>query len=548
MDGGALHVGSGGLGSGSVMMTNPAAGSLVFNPAGTLQINNPILGSNGMVLHSGSGTTFLNATSTYSGQIVIEQGTLAAGSTTGALGATNATTVLTGATLDVNARNLQSEHVRVSGAGVNGNGAIVNNSTNASTSALRFVTLSGDTTFGGIGRWDIRGAPAALLSDAFAPVNITKKGTNQISLVAITNITPDLTDIDIQEGTFAIQTSTIQVGDPNGTINIHPGAALNFFNLATPLNKNITLQSGGTITNESGTSTIVGPLTVSGNANISAAGVALVLSNNVITGTTTTFTKAGGGSLRFVGNALPGFNTLSMLGGTLDLTEATVQNIALGSGQTLNGNGTILGNVNGSGAAVITVTPSGTNLIGRLSVSNSITLPSLGQTLLDIAASRAVNTNSDTIAASSIAVGGTLIVSNVDGALTSGMSFQLFDTPSYTGSFTSIQLPALTGELEWENTLSTDGRITVIGDDATAIQTPRIVSAVRSGSNLIMSGTNGTTNGTFYVITSTNIALPLTNWSIVSTSTFGADGSFSVTNAIDTTKPRQFFDLLQQVP
>jgi hypothetical protein len=145
-------------------------------------------------------------------------------------------------------------------------------------------------------------------------------------------------------------------------------------------------------------------------------------------------------------------------------------------------------------------------------------------------------------------VGGTLIVSNVDGALTSGMSFQLFDTPSYTGSFTSIQLPALTGELEWQNTLSTDGRITVIGDDAPVIQTPRIVSAVRSGSNLIMSGTNGTTNGTFYVITSTNIALPLTNWSIVSTSTFGADGSFSVTNAIDTTKPRQFFDLLQQVP
>jgi hypothetical protein len=50
------------------------------------------------------------------------------------------------------------------------------------------------------------------------------------------------------------------------------------------------------------------------------------------------------------------------------------------------------------------------------------------------------------------------------------------------------------------------------------------------------------------VITSTNIALPLTNWSIVSTSTFGADGSFSVTNAINPALPRQFFDLLQQVP
>jgi hypothetical protein len=160
----------------------------------------------------------------------------------------------------------------------------------------------------------------------------------------------------------------------------------------------------------------------------------------------------------------------------------------------------------------------------------------------------AATVTSDRIVTTNITYGGTLVVTHIDGTLAGGQSYQLFAAGSYGGSFSSVTLPTLTGDLEWENTLGTDGRITVIGDAPTVIQTPRIVSAVRSGSNLIMSGTNGTTNGTFYVITSTNIALPLTNWSIVSTSTFGADGSFSVTNAINPALPRQFFDLLQQVP
>jgi PKD repeat protein len=46
---------------------------------------------------------------------------------------------------------------------------------------------------------------------------------------------------------------------------------------------------------------------------------------------------------------------------------------------------------------------------------------------------------------------------------------------------------------------------------------------------LLLQGTGGPTNGTYYywLRSSTNIALPLTNWSIVATNPFNADGTFS---------------------
>src|SRR5204863_9130142 len=87
-------------------------------------------------------------------------GTLKAGSSA-ALGAANGnTTIASGATLDVNAQNLTSETVIVGGNGVGSNGAIVNSGA-SQTSALRNVTLTADTTFGGTGRGDIRNTGGA---------------------------------------------------------------------------------------------------------------------------------------------------------------------------------------------------------------------------------------------------------------------------------------------------------------------------------------------------------------------------------------------------
>jgi hypothetical protein len=129
--------------------------------------------------------------------------------------------------------------------------------------------------------------------------------------------------------------------------------------------------------------------------------------------------------------------------------------------------------------------------------------------------------------------------------LAAGQTFQLFNGASYSGSFASIQLPSLGAGLAWQTNLSASGSISVV---STAPSTPPDINSVlRSGGNLIFSGTNGPAGGTYYVLTSTNLALPLANWTILSTNAFDASGSFSVTNPIVTSGPPGFF-LLEVAP
>jgi hypothetical protein len=73
---------------------------------------------------------------------------------------------------------------------------------------------------------------------------------------------------------------------------------------------------------------------------------------------------------------------------------------------------------------------------------------------------------------------------------------------------------------------------------------PRIVGISSSGTSLVITGTNGWPNGTYHVLASTNLALPLTKWTVVVTSAFDASGNFSFTNAIDPGAPQGFY-LLQ---
>ncbi|HWY31235.1 MAG TPA: hypothetical protein VNX46_10790 [Candidatus Acidoferrum sp.] len=75
---------------------------------------------------------------------------------------------------------------------------------------------------------------------------------------------------------------------------------------------------------------------------------------------------------------------------------------------------------------------------------------------------------------------------------------------------------------------------------------PQIVSITLSGGNMILSGTNGTFGQTYYVLSSTNVALPLNQWTRVLTNTFGNGGTFTVTNSVTSGSPRQFY--LLQVP
>ena len=80
---------------------------------------------------------------------------------------------------------------------------------------------------------------------------------------------------------------------------------------------------------------------------------------------------------------------------------------------------------------------------------------------------------------------------------------------------------------------------------STAVPRPQLVSVNLSGANLVVSGTNGPGNGTYIVLASTNVALPLTSWTPVLTNQFNSGGSFvfTFTNAVSPGMPQRFYVL-----
>lgn len=292
--------------AGVVTNINIGAGVLIAPTALTniSSANNFTITGAGQIIGGGSivkgGTSLLalnTANPAFTGPIDVMAGTLQVGSGSALGTPANGATIETGAALDVNGQNLGSKPITVSGAGVGGLGAIINSGAQQ-INALKVVTLAGDTTFGGTGRWDIRGGSASI-STGGQPYNIIKTGTNQVSLVAVNPIDAALGNIDIQEGIFAIQTTTTQVGDSTKTITVHTNAILDVYNLsASTVNKAIVLLDGSTIYSENGHSTIDGNVTLqsgTGAINVNSAGTAPGLIMSGVIG--------GPGGLLKIGNA-----------------------------------------------------------------------------------------------------------------------------------------------------------------------------------------------------------------------------------------------------
>jgi hypothetical protein len=84
----------------------------------------------------------------------------------------------------------------------------------------------------------------------------------------------------------------------------------------------------------------------------------------------------------------------------------------------------------------------------------------------------------------------------------------------------------------------------VVADYTIPIPAPRITSVNRAGSNLILTATNGITNGVYTVLMSTNIGAAFTNWNAVATN-IASSGTFTLTatNGVDVTAPQRFFIL-----
>jgi hypothetical protein len=99
-------------------------------------------------------------------------------------------------------------------------------------------------------------------------------------------------------------------------------------------------------------------------------------------------------------------------------------------------------------------------------------------------------------------------------------------------------LPSLGAGLTWTNKLLVNGSIQVLSSAGLKFN-----SLTLSGTNVIFNGSGGPSNATYWVLASTNVALPLTNWTRILTNQFNASGNFAFTNAIASAVPRRFYIL-----
>lgn len=496
------------------------AGTLALQHPGDVTLTNIFAGPGNLIMRGGGVATLLGVSSGFTGNTLIENGTIKVGNGS-ALGATNGTIVITNsATLDANDQGFGRKPIVVSGSGVGGQGAMIDSTTATAIQIVSVdVMMTGDTTFGATGRWDIRaqsgtaGSPG-LRGNGF---KLTKVGAGFLSIASQTAANTywmlNLGDIDIRGGTLTFA-ENVNLGNTNGVVTVSDGAGLNFFDLGitNPAARNVFMTNaffrsdGGA----SGTNVFNGPISLFGVTNTFNVNVPLIM-NGII---------SGAGILNKTNVSKMELNAANPFNGTLQVSAGTLAGI-----------GSVAGDVIISGGTLAPGTSVGTFTIGGnlFATSNAV-----------FEIDRAGSPTSDRVNVSgSINAGGTLTVTNIGaGQLQGGDSFALFNK-AITGSFANVILPPLSGGLSWTNKLEIDGTIQVLGSSTS----PQISSVAISGGNIEFSGSGGPAGATYHVIATSDIAVPIASWSAVATNQFDGSGNFSASIPVNPAQPQLFYTL-----
>jgi autotransporter-associated beta strand protein len=260
---------------------------------------------------------------------------------------------------------------------------------------------------------------------------------------------------------------------------------------------------------------------------VGGLGATILSGANTYTGSTTV--NAGTLALSGLGSIAGSPSLLLAPGATLDVSAVT--GFTVGAAQTLVGAGAVNGAVTING----TLSPGGAG-VGALTFSNSLTLAAGSVNTFKISSSPL--TNDVTVVLGALTNGGTLQVANIGSAALAGrQSFQLFNAAGYNGVFAQVLLPSLPVGLGWNtNQLNTSGLVSIVVTNQPGLQPLSF-----SPGGLVFIGSNGVANATYYLLGSTNVAAPLSNWSPLATNLFDAGGNFNFTNPPDPGEPQQFF-------
>ena len=508
-------------GGSAVILTN----NTTIGGSGNVRLASAVSGSGISLTYAGTGTLTLAAVGTYSGGTTVNAGStlqVTAGSTTNSGAGSGSITLNGNAVLELSMTNTEMNNP-ISGG---------------STSAINIYMGAGNL-------W-LSNSTVSQLNGFNGTLNVNTTATNGGQLV-----------IGTAAATMTINASTIWL--------IQSGAVVDF-NVGQTDPGSVYLYgapyTGATLGSlRLDDSVQSGPVTLMGNSQIgngSAVGPSIISGTISDNGNGYGFAKMGANTIQLTAPNTYSGNT-AINGGTLSLTGTgsinNSSNISIAAGATFDVSGLASSTYTWSGsaslsaagtgiatntAATINGAPGGTvSLASRpvaltynpSSTNGDATHPSLyvAQATLQL------NNNTITVnnaSANALGVGTYTVIQDAAGSI--------LGTPNATVNVTGSGLAAGTAA-----SLSVSGSsVNLVVTASAPPSSPTINSIVRSGGNLILSGTNGPANGTYTVLTSTNAALHLNLWTPVSTNTFSPTGAFSVTNAISGS--RGFFII--QVP
>ena len=146
---------------------------------------------------------------------------------------------------------------------------------------------------------------------------------------------------------------------------------------------------------------------------------------------------------------------------------------------------------------------------------------------------------------STITYGGTLVVTNIGGRLQAGDTFTLFSGASFNAStFSWVVLPTY---YTWDTSqLGVNGSVKVTAALPVPIFSHVDFSMLHNGT-ITLNAIHGLPNGPVSVFSSTNLALPLSSWTNITTTTFDGSGNLSCRwRSSRATLPQSYFLLLGQ--
>jgi rhamnogalacturonan endolyase len=365
-------------------------------------------------------------------------------------------------------------------------------------------------------------------------LNTASGGANGANISGATSVVT-LTGITLNQVNAAGATSWLVVS--NGATLYLGGVGLVINQPGTTVYASLGTATVGAIANWSSSA----PITLNANTTFQAADTSRLARDISLGGALSGvggLTKTGAGVL-----TLSAANTYA--GGTTISAGTLLANNSAGSG-TGAGSVTVTSSATLGGAGVIsgavTVNSGGTlapgNPLGALTINNNLTLAAGSTTVVQVQHSPL--TNDAAKVSGTLAAGGTLSVTNIAAAaLAAGDSFKFFSAGNYAGAFANVLLPPLPAGLGWNtNALNTAGALSVV-----VVGVPAIGACSLLPNGLVLAGTGGVAGANYYLLASTNLTMPISDWTPLLTNQFDSDGNFNFTNPPVPGQPQEFYML-----